>query len=192
MALSHISHTKLIADIDTENSQEASQCRLFYDQCRDMLLNTHPWNFSKRYTYLALVEESPNSLWEYSYRYPSDCISLEKILSGLRTDSRDSVVPFELSSDDSGRLIFCDVENAEIKYTKNIDNPEIYPAFFALSFSYLLATFIAPSITGGDKFKLGPKAGENYLINIAMAKSIDANEEQPDQAPESEYIRAMY
>ena len=192
MALGHIGHSKLIADLDTENSQESSQCRLFYDQCRDMLINDFPWSFSTRIAYLSLVEESPNDEWEYSYRYPSDCLNIRRVLSGLRTDTRDSVIPFKLSSDDSGSLIFCDVENAQIEYSTNIDNPELYPPFFVMAFSYLLATFISPTITGGDKFKLGERAAKFYSFYIKKAQAQDANEEQADQAPESEYIRAMY
>jgi hypothetical protein len=59
----------------------------------------------------------PNSDWLYSYRQPVDCL-FERRLVVSRTDVADpQSVPFALSSDDTGGLIFCNLANAVLEYT---------------------------------------------------------------------------
>ncbi len=58
-----------------------------------------------------------------------------------------------------------------------------------MAFSFLLASYIAPRLTGGDPFKMGSRAIELYQYEIGKAKSTALIEEQDEELPDSEYIR---
>lgn len=187
MALSHLAVSSLIADLDTENSKEAKVCRAFYEQVRDMVLSDCEWNFAKRKSFaLGLVTENPTSEWLFAYRYPSECLSILRIESGAGRDSQFTKIPYELASDDVGRLIYINSQNPRIDYIHRHTQEDKWPPEFAHSLSFLLANVIAPQLTGGDAHKLGDKAFRNYILSLSKAKKKNLNEEEPQLAPMSE------
>ena len=189
VALSHLSISKTVAILQTEKTEEAITARLFYDLAREATLRDFPWPFSTRILALALVEESPNDEWDYSYRYPTDCLEIRRILSGIRNDTRQSRVPYRILSDGQGTLVYTDTENAEIEYTINAVSPQFYPPDFVMSFSLYMAHLMAPRLTGGDPYKLGQRALGLYDLEINRAVKNAFNEQQIEEPPESEFIR---
>jgi hypothetical protein len=153
-------------------------------------LRKHHWPFAKRYVSLALIEEDPNDDWAFSYRYPSSCVEIRKILTGTRAEQRDFRKPWQLGSDDSGLIVFTDEEEAVVWYTHFIEDPLLYPSDFTISFSYKLASLISPAITGGDRFNLKKKMEGLFDFYTAEAYKNSAREEQVDREPESESITA--
>jgi hypothetical protein len=119
----------------------------------------------------------------YSYRYPNTANRIKRILHpGVRDDTHDGRIPYVLSSDNSGKLIFCDQPEAYAEITVTPINESFFSADFALAFSYRLAFYIAPSLTGGNAFTgLGDSMMAKYLNELAMAKSNAANEVQKDR-----------
>lgn len=190
IALSHLNIGKEIAALDTEQSQEASACRRFYDTALDAVLRDFNWPFSTKIDVLALIEEDPNDEWAYSYRYPTDCLKIRRVLSGVRNDNRQSRVEYKIARDDAGQVVFCDIEDAEIEYSVREEDPEKYPSDFILAFSYRLAGYIAPRLTKGDPYKLGEKAMQMYDIELSKAFGNAVNEEQAPMDVEAEIIRA--
>lgn len=190
MALSHLGVSKEVQDQETENSIEARASRRHYDNDLETVLTAIPWPFATQFAALGLVEEDPNDEWDYSYRYPSDCVILRRILSGFRTDNQDSRVPFKIGRDDDGTLVYTDEEEAEAEYTYREEDPTRYPQDFVLALSYRHAASIASKVTGGDPFKLGDKCLQLYRITLSEAASNRTDEEQPDRNPDAEFIRA--
>ena len=190
LALSHLAVDKEIANLETESSKEASSARRFYDTARDMILRDFSWPFATKIAALSLIEEEPNTEWAFSYRYPTDCLYLRRILSGVRNDSRDTRAPYREAQDDAGIIIFTDEDDAQAEYTVKTDNPQIYPPDFTLAFSYLLASLMAPRVTAGDPYKLGQRALAMYQAMKAKAENTARNEEQAEEEPDSEFIRA--
>lgn len=189
LALSHLGVGKEISNIETDRGQEAQVCNRFYTICKELVLGDYSWPFATKFQTLALIEEDPNSEWAFSYRYPSDCLFFRRVLSGVRNDTRQSRVPYRNAYDSTGRIIFCDVEDAEAEYTINISDTTFFSPSFVMALSFRLATYIAPRITGGDPFKLGAKAMEMYMLEISKAKAIASNEEQAEEEVQSQFIR---
>ena len=189
MAISHVGSGKEIANLDTESSEEASACRRFYENARDTVLRDCNWPFATEIVTLGLVEEDPNTEWDFSYRYPSDCINIRKIQSGIRNDHRQSRVPYRVAQDSTGLLIFTDEQNAVLEYTKREEDTSRFPSDFAIALSYKLAYLIAPRLSRGDPFKMKQDLQREYMMAISMAKAAAFNEEQSDQEPESEFMR---
>lgn len=190
LALGHLGSSKEIANVETERSAEASACRRFLEPSKKETLRDFNWPFATAYVTLALVETSPNTDWAYSYRQPSDCCRIRKILSGVRNDTRDSRVPYEKASDSTGILIYTDQVDAVLKYTKNVTNNSLFDQDYVMMLSLLLASYIAPKITSGDPFKLGERAFRLYLDSKEKAQSTSLNEQQDERPPESEFITA--
>lgn len=189
MAISHLGVGKEIANIETEQSQEASACRRFYDTARDATLRDFPWPFASKIVTLSLISTLTDSEYTYSYRYPSDCVDARRILSGSRNDSRQSRVTYKILKDDAARIIYADLENAELEYTSRVEDPSFYPPDFQLAFSFRLAGLIAPRITKGDPFGLRKSAMDMYDMEISRAKAASINEEQRDELVDSEFVR---
>lgn len=188
MALGHLGVKTTIADLETERSAEANACRTFYDDALDMTLRDAAWPFSTKMAALALVEEDPNDEWGFSYRYPTDCVELRRLLSGQRNDQRQTRAPYRIIADDEGQLVLCDIEDAEFEYTYRNTDVAKYPSDFTIAFSLRLAALIAPKVTAGDPFKMAEKAIRAYEAAVSRATANSGNEEQPEEPPESEYI----
>jgi len=74
-----------------------------------------------------------------------------------------------------------------LEYLVRGDDPQVYPAYFAKALAWQLAFDIAPSLTGGDPFNLQARAKREAMETLGMAKMIAANEEQPDEEPDSDF-----
>jgi hypothetical protein len=191
-ALSHLAVSTEIQDLAIEKSKEAQACRRFYAPARDEVLRAFAWPKQTVKELLALVDEfdSDENDWGFSYRYPSDAITVRKLFipgSGRR-QSFQTKVKYALGRDTTGQLIFTDLETAYAEYTFKETNPENFDPDFSNALAWLLAHKIGPRVAGGDQFKLANRAFQFYQIAIAEARANAVNEEQPDEPPESEFI----
>jgi hypothetical protein len=179
---------KEIANIETENSQEANACRRFYDTAREITLRDFNWPFTTKETSLTLVSSNPTEEWSYSYRYPTDCLKLRRIFSGIRNDSRQSRVPYKIVRDTAGKLIYTNQINAFMEYTFDETDSSRFDSDFVMALSLRLAAYIAPRLTSGDPFKMGERAIRLYFVEIGKAQSSAANEQQDEEKPNAEWI----
>lgn len=195
LAVSHLGIGKEIGDVD-ERTPEAQACNRFWEKARDEVLRDHDWPFAKKKAALVLVSESedddhPDTNFDFAYRYPSDCLKVRRIDSGVRTDYRSARVSFDLMADDQGTLILTDKEEAYIEYTStDAQNPARWHADFVMAVSYRLAAYIASRLTKGDPFKVGQVAMAFFRMSIVKAKANAANEVQADEDPDSALIIA--
>lgn len=190
LALSHLGIAKEIANLDTENSAEANAMRRFYETARDEILRDFNWSFTTKFATLALIEEDPTTEWAYSYRYPSDCLKLRRILSGTRNDSRQTRVPYKIGQDNEGVLLYTDMQDAVIEYSVKIEETNLYPSDFTMALSYKLAFYAAPRLAAGDPFGLRNSAAQMFSMTMAKAAHTSLNEEQVEEDPQAEWIRA--
>lgn len=119
---------------------------------------------------------------------------------GSRQETQSTRVKYRIARDDSGLLIYTDFPPVDAtdttaalplcEYIMQQDDSAFYPAMFGQAMAWKLAFYLAPSLTLGDKFKLGDRAMVQYTSTIARAQAGAINEEQPDQLPEAEWIQA--
>lgn len=201
LALGHVGHSKAIANLDVERSLAAQACRTYYVATLNEILAGIPWMFCKKFADLTLVTDftvlTTINEWSYAYRYPSDCIQFIRIVSPrLNNDTRQSRIPYTIAADATGLLIYTDWPAAgslitpQVEYQFLNSNVAVYPPDFVMAFSYLLASHMAPMVTAGDPFQLGPKAMAMYKISLENAQNFNLNEEQRPEEPQSEFVRA--
>lgn len=195
MAARHLGNSNEIANLETERSQEARAMRAFYQISLDDTLRDCALPVTRRRRVLSVVEMNPTTDYLYSYRVPTESVGIRGVAlprpasyyaNGL------SLPLYQMTSDDSGQLILSNVPNLEIEYIHRIENTEILPADFVMAWSYKLAFLAAPSISGGDRFKMQNTTNAAYELWVGKAKKNGYNEEPGWSAPPSEFVNAHY
>jgi len=180
MALAHISDGIEIGDIDSDRTAPARVLKQFYPTALGMV---HRDLRPRKHTKVkALAElEHDNSEWTYAYRLPIDCYFPLRIQTGDRNDTEESMIEFDLGSDDGGPVLFTDEPEAVLEYVYLIDNPLRWDPDFKMAFTFLLGHLIAPKLTGGDQFKLGDKCLQKYGIwkSTAIANDLNSRKKTP-------------
>lgn len=188
MAISHLGIGKEIANLETDQSEEAAACRRFFEVAKKAVLSDVDWGFATAEAVLGLIAENPTEEWNFSYRYPVDSLGIRRVLSGLRNDTAKSRIPFKILKDGGGRIIYTDQENATVEYTENIVDLDLLTPECDLALSFRLASYIAPRLTGGDPFKMKEEMLGQYELEIGRAKKKEFNEAREDLPPMSELI----
>jgi len=182
LALSHVASGSGISNFDTDQSEPARACRLFYEIARTTALRDFDWPFATKFKALSLIEEDATedlgNEWEYSYAYPSDCIRFRRILSGARTDSNATKIKFRIASAGSAKVIYTDETAPIAEITEDITETGRFDADFVIALSCRLAAMIAPRISAGDKNQLGPKAMAMYEAYVRQARANAITEDQ--------------
>lgn len=187
MALTHISAKALISNLDTDTSVEAKTCRVFYDECLRFVLSDVDWGFARKRSTLALLGEDAPDDWDYVYGYPNDCLKAREIFDGSRRKNR-LRIPFEISLNEDGTLktILTDQASAQLRYTRNITDPNLFTPSFAMMMSYYMAYLIAYPLT--KKASVTDKQLKDYQAHKVFAEVANAEEEEWDEMPEGEFI----
>ncbi len=193
-ALSHTGTDQAIASL-SEKSKEARVCARWYEPIRDQLLRTFAWNFAQRQVLLASMGDVPTG-WQYRYRYPTDCVDLQRVFQsgnyhpGIEDDGLE-MAPFKIASDgEGGRVILTDIEQAEALYTARVDDPNLFPADFVVALELTLAANIAMPMLAQPKIS-------DYLANkarqaLSEAMAANLNEGHYPNHPDAEWVRDRF
>jgi hypothetical protein len=188
---SHIGHTIFI-DARTENTNEVDVANQHYDDAIAFVLERYEWGFARRIVALGLVTDftaltTPQD-WDYAYRYPVDTVTVRRIVNGAGRQDPDPP-PFEIGSDDTGRLVFANQADAIVETTKLITDTALYPAMFAEAVSWWLGFLMAPGLS--KEPSIAANCFKVFEQLVAMAAASDGNESRWSPVPyESDAIRA--
>jgi len=189
MALGRIGARQRIGSMN-EQSEEARILKLVYPQILGLTLEQVDWGFARRRKALTLLETDPNDFWAFRYELPADCACPRNIQGFTRNPTIEELIPWEVEGEDdpAKRTIFSDMEEAVLQYTRNDVPTGSYPSHFVHALAWNLAVEIAMPLTGTTDVV-------SYAINAANAAviqcgSMSANQRQPDDARESEFVRA--
>lgn len=175
LALSHLGVGLSIGNIDTEKSEEARACKIFFDVALEMILRKKDWSFARKTQSLSYVGPDPTGQWGAMFRYPSDCLVIRR--SGYPSQPVGTPARYAIGADDDGTLVYAVDKTSFFTYTYRITTTEVFPADFTLALSYLLAFMVAPRLTGGDAANLGPTAFQAYERILGEAAAVSYNEE---------------
>jgi hypothetical protein len=117
-------------------------------------------------------------------------------------------IPYRVMADAAGALLYTDCppvaataatttalaspQLPQLEYTAEQDAPQFYRAQFCIALSWLIGAYVAPGLTGGDKFKREQICWQMFVNAIQSAQANAGNSEQPDQPAESEAVRARW
>lgn len=226
-ALARIGSTQTITSF-ADGSNEANQCLIFYPADRDALLSDFPWPWAEGYANLVQIagpettQKRANSQWIRSYRYPSDCLKMRRIVmtpppllgaalpqtTGLFTSTYGNNEPWNravgdtrpvsygLGNDANGVLIMSDFYGQyglTAIYTQSVNDPTQFANDFADTLSWRIAADLSMSL--GYSNEKRKYAEEKYNETINKTRSTHFNEMSSDipwLRRQSEVIRARW
>jgi len=204
MALGKIGVSKRLGNVDTDQTNEAIQCRLYYDGALDRALGELPWKFATRTADLTDLG-TPPARWGYRYALPADCITARMIplpaLGGLDPgplallSSAPTLLgaPFEIVENEPapGLALCTDIPEASLIYTARISTIALYPQTFIDLFCWSLAMDLAPPLATSSG--LINSASQGYAATVLRVGARDLNQEVPRaNLAESDFITARY
>lgn len=210
LALAHLGDTATVASISPpEGSAQSSHCARFYPIARDALQEMHTWGFCTVRVALALNPTNPSSTWKYCYQGPSNVVNYLAILDPQAADDYSVGVQmagvgpyaapiigagvytpqdFAVESDPTtgNDIVYCNVENAVLRYTQLVSDTAKFSPLFVLCLSHHLASMLAGPVLKGE---VGRAEAEKHLKLAAafqmQAEGSDANQRhvRPAQGP---------
>lgn len=175
LALQHLGDRYDITSLD-QDTTEAEQVNLVFDNVRDALLREHPWNFTRRYVSPAALSGTPPAQWTYMYTYPSDAMRVIRIVHPL--DPRGEFLdPLDFAVGRNAtdtKVLLTDQAEPEFEYIKKITSVTEFDPLFDWAFSWRLAQAIAMPITGDGAIADATERKANDAVG--RAKMEDANE----------------
>jgi hypothetical protein len=176
LALSHLGDSATVASIDPpEGSAQAEHCAIFYPIARDILLESHAWNFATvRATLAELVADSHE--WTYAYAAPN-ALKVLAIMPPV-SSSDGTPQPYEMEVSAAGaRVILTDQPGAVARYIIRVTDTSQFSPLFVLTHSWLLASMLAGPILKGDAGAAEAKRCEAMAqFYLSKAKESDSNQ----------------
>ena len=158
----------------TDDSQEARLCALFYDQIREDMLSSHPWNFAIKRQALSQLSSTPAFEFAYEYQLPSDYLRVLRVYN--------SNYPFRVE----GRKLLTNATEANIIYIASIEDPTEFPPYFVETFATRLALEMAYSLAGS--MVLYQTLTKIYFDKFQDAKRYDAQEGTPLELQANDWV----
>jgi|TARA_R100001510_G_C7611702_1_gene175027 hypothetical protein len=164
----------------TENSKEARLCNGNFEDVRDAVLRSHPWNIAITRTNLAADSTAPAFGFSFQFTLPTDPFCLRVLSfwnSNVNNDvaAYDSNVMFKIE----GRKILSNEDTCNIIYIGRITDTEQYDSLLNKAISARLAAEIAYNITGSNS--VAANMLSVYEARLKEAKGVDSMEGFPEQ-----------
>lgn len=180
-----------MAALETETSTEARVIRVVFDDERDFILRDFNWPFARKIADLGLIDgsedEAVNNFWQYAYQYPSDCLLARRLVT---VAGRVTAIPppFEVGVLDNAQVIYTDLADAQLEYTRTVTDPSRFDPIFRSALSWKIAGSVAAPLSRVKD--IATYAMQNYAIEISKAQARALSEGQQDDPAESEFFRA--
>lgn len=172
-----------------EDTPQAEQCNLHYEDTLRELLELHWWVFAKGRVVLAELENDRPNEWAYRYSRPSAALAIrwvntaEDAHAAMQLD-RDPDTPREMMPDS----IYSNAPGAVCEFTMEVTDPTKYPSYFKNALSAALAANMAMSLT--EDIKKAQNAMSQAESKLDRAMALDERETPPLEANETpEYLR---
>ncbi len=162
-AIAHLGVGRAIVDLDTDDSAEAEVMRRFFDQTRKQVLRDHDWPFATAFITLTETDTNPTTEWAYAYSLPGDCIKFRRILSGQRSDTYDTKVPYRVVRGPTGAEIYSDQSDAVAEIT--IDMPTKSGTITAFAVSSGTVSITTTGLSSSDVGRTITVAGGGFANN---------------------------
>lgn len=154
----------------TEGTKQSTYAGIFWENTRDNLLRSYPWNFAIERASLARLASVP--VWQYDYKYqlPNDCLKVLDV-----SPNGDFDISQTLDYRIEGRTVVTNETSVYIKYVKQVTDTSLFPPSFSKALSCDLALLFAEPLAAADASSK-QLIGQMREVAISEAKSGDFDE----------------
>lgn len=219
-ALNRIGAAQTITSF-SDNSVAAQLLSNWYFSDRDNELTDFPYPFANKWA--ALNQVSTTGIpacpeWIYSYRYPSDCLNIRRLVQGsivtnataippvttvpaigvygslvyTRQDGNAYPYPFELAGDTVGRLLLTDCPFAWARYTYACQDPTQFSPDFADMLAWRVAADLYPLSRDDKRRDYCEKMYERTKLRARARALNESQDDKPFVTYNSEAVRGRY
>lgn len=193
-AIGRLGVSSTISDLDTDNSTAAKIIRREYSMALQEMLEKHFWKFARSTAKLVLREKNPEYIWGYSYFQPANCMVVRQVAWEGRFSNNveqyiDSPNQFLEVYDGSLKLLYTNVKNAHVEYTRRIDENDIMPRHFGDGLAALLSYRIAPSLILNNYPKVRDTLNAEAWNDVHAAIADDLNRQPQALWQDSSLVR---
>lgn len=171
MSLSIIKRQRI--DSLDDATEEAKECKIYYEHTRRRLLKMYNWGFARQIDKLAL-RNTVIPGWDYCYGYPHDCVTVQLVFD--ETSARDREMRRQdfqiITLTGNDRVIATDTELAWAEYTADVKNTEAFSEEFIEALTRMLAANLAIPLTGNSELMQANMQLAKQSINIAMQEDV--------------------
>lgn len=180
MALAHLGEIPNVSSIDPpEGSSHAEKCARFYPVARDVTLEMRNWPFAMKRVQLALQENDLPGPWLFKYQLPSDCLRAVSVLPAGAWDEAKQGENFTTE----GNALYTNAHQATLRYLHPVTDTTKFLPSFAVSVSWLLASYLAGAITRDTKVKQWCYEMFREELAISAQSAANASQTTMDHTP---------
>ncbi len=186
-ALSKLGNNRIVSL--TEGTPAANLCLEQYGKLRDHLLRAHDWNFAASRVKLAQLSNTPAFGYDFQYALPSDWM---RTISVHPTDSRNDVLTdYAIESTEAeGRVLRTDHPHVYLRYVRRLTDPNVMDPAFREALAWRLAMELAVPLAKSGSLRDRMERG--FEDALAVAKSIDGQDDPPQALPAGAWVAARH
>ena len=173
----------------TEGTPAANLCLEQYGKLRDHLLRSHDWNFAASRVKLAQLSSTPGFGYDYQFALPSDWMRTISIHPG--DSRRQHITDYATESTAAeGRVVRTDYADVYLRYVRKVEDPNVMEPAFREALAWRLAMELAVPLAKSGSLRDRMAAG--FEDALAIAKSIDGQDDPPQGLPDGSWIMVRH
>jgi hypothetical protein len=185
LAISHLKITDPIANVLTEDTIAAQQCRMHWAVVVKEVLRAYPWRFATKRWSLGGPSDTDTPVfgWDYAYKLPQDCMRVIDVYGADERELREDGA-WEKEGD---CILTNEVGPIYLKGVQHITNASKFDSSFTNALGYRLAAQIAPGV---GESKLQDTMFSAYQGLISIGQSIDSAESASPKRERGGWVQA--
>lgn len=162
----------------SESSDRATACSNLWDNSRQAVLRSHPWNCAMKRVALTPDANTPAFDWAYQFALPGDCLRVLSV-------GQDGEVPeYKLE----GRKILIDDNPLYLRYIFDNDDVASWDTQLVECMTRYMAFSMAYALT--KSASLRDSIYQEFTLLLKKAKAVDGQEDTPDEVGDFPFLAA--
>jgi hypothetical protein len=186
LALQALLLSRQIVDTNSDKSNEAKVLNQIYDIAFKSALFDMDLDSTASQSNLELVTDftvlpppvngQPGPLWNYAYKYPSNCAFFRKVVSCNVIDDKSTHIPKRILIEDGKKMILTNEQYAIGEFIATDFPIQTLSAPAGMTIALRLALMGAPLIVGKGAKTLMNEIRQRYIDSKAEAQALDSRE----------------
>ena len=159
-----------IADLDSDSSTPAIQCRLHFEPTRDALIRSHYWRFAAARQSLSQDTVDPDFQFDSQFILPVDFMYLKSVFGDNESFNENTRITFAIE----GQRLLTNEDSVDIRYIRKVTDPTEFDPLFVQVFAKQLALKLV-SLAGANS-KIRESLKDDLKRLMPQVRALDRQE----------------